>query len=261
MNKMSVKPNVYEFKTLSEYLRAIYQYRKAVEQSFSYEKWAGEMGIKSRSYLRYLALGEKPPTLSIVPALLQGLKLNDEESTYLLLLVNCEVAPSHGLKALYLREIFNQWTHYIQEIEVQDLGEFLADPLIPQLFTYLSFEDASSDPETWARDFDCELERIDKALKCLIWQKLVDCKVREDGTILYRAANSHFKVPSEAGNGYLKAFHTEGIRQAYEAAQGPSEKRKLYSTFVALSPEQYQKAQALIQEFNGKMLAVFDEKL
>jgi len=260
MTKKPTLPVVFEYRDLSEYLKDVYKFRKAHENYFSYEKWADEMGLKSRSYLRYLVLGEKTATATLLPTLLRGLKLHEDEVAYFVLLFNFQVAPTADIKAVYTREIFKVWSRRIQETEIKDLAEFLADPLIPQLFTYLSFEDSPADAKQWAQDLNCDIARIQNALKCLIWQKLVDGHVLENGDTLYRTASPFFRVPQNPANTHLRNFHLEGIKQAQDAALGDPENRKLYSTFVALSPEQYTRAQELIRDFNRQLLAIFNER-
>lgn len=258
--KTAVKPNIYDYNNLPGFLKALYKYRKSTEEGFSYEAWAGEMGIRSRSYLRYLVLGEKPPTHSIIPALIKGLRLSEEELTYLTLLVNYQLATTDSMRALYLREIYKRGTRHLQESTIQDISAFLSDPLVPQLYTYLSFADSPSNLERWAQDFRSSVERIQNALKCLIWQNLVIGEIKEDGSIIYRTENEFFRIPSSPDNQYIRTFHAVGLKQAQEAVHGPTENRKLYSTFIALSADQFQKAQELIQEFNTQLLAIFNEK-
>ncbi|AFY02411.1 TIGR02147 family protein [Bdellovibrio bacteriovorus] len=258
--KTAVKPNIYDYNSLPGFLKALYKYRKSTEEGFSYEVWAGEMGIRSRSYLRYLVLGEKPPTHSVIPALIKGLQLNEDELTYMNILVNFQLATTDSMRTLYLREIYKRCTRNLQETTIQDISAFFSDPLVPQLFTYLSFADSPSNLESWAQDFRSSIERIQNALKCLIWQKLVIGEVKEDGSTIYRTENDFFRIPSSPDNQHVRSFHAEGLRQAQEAVRGPTENRKLYSTFIALSADQFQKAQELIQDFNSQLLAIFNEK-
>ncbi len=260
MKQNPQRPIVYDYRDLTEYLKDFYKYRKRNEPSFSYEKWAEEMGLKSRSYLRYLVLGEKIPSAGLLPSLLKGLQLDDEETSYFITLFNYQSAPNNEIKAVYTRTIFRAWTRRIQEIEIPDISEFLSDALVPQLFTYLSFEDSPSNLDQWSRDLNCDSERIKKALKCLIWQKLVNGAVQENGDILYRAASPYFRVPSGASSIHIRAFHLEGLKQAQAAIQDSPENRKMYSAFFALSPEQFARAQELVQDFNKQLLTIFNEK-
>jgi uncharacterized protein (TIGR02147 family) len=253
-------PIIYDYKDFAEYLNALYKFRKTTEVSFSYEKWAEEMGLKSRSYLRSMVMAEKAPTMTLVPSLLRGLNLSEEETSYFITLINLQLAPTPEIRTIYTKEIFRRWTRRIQEVEIQDIAEFLADPIVPQLFTYLSFEDSPSDIEQWARDLRCSADTIKNALRCLIWQKLVDGKIQDNGETIYKTTSEFFRIPSDSHNAHLKRFHAEGIKQAQAAVQENSEHRKMYSAFVALSADQYAKAQMLIQDFNQQVLAIFNEK-
>jgi uncharacterized protein (TIGR02147 family) len=258
--KLTQAPCVFDYRDLSEYLKDIYKYRKATEAGFSYEKWADEIGLKSRSHLRYLVLGEKSAANSMLPLLLNSLKLTEDETAHFVNLFHLQIATTPEIKAVYIRQIFKVWVHHLETTDILNFSEFLSDPIIPQLFAYLSFEDAPTDIQQWSRDLQCDVERVQNALRCLIWQKLVEGRVSENGETSYATTSPYFRIPSSDGNTYLRAFHLEGIKQAEEVARGNPENRKLYSTFVALSSEQYQRAQQLIQDFNLQLLALFDEK-
>lgn len=260
MSEKSAKPNIFRYRECSEFLNDLYKFRKRTEPSFSYEKWAQEMDLRSRSYLRYICRGEKPPTATILPNLLRGLNLNSEESSYFITLVNLASTTDSSVKALYTKEIFRCWTQKIQETPVTEVLEFLADPMIPQLFTYLSFEDSPTNVNQWIQDLRSTPERIQNALRCLIWQKLVEGQLLENGEIRYRTTNSFFKVPTTPANSHIRNFHLEGLEQAKEAVNKSPETRKMYSAFFALSADQFQRAQELIQNFNSQILAVFNEK-
>jgi uncharacterized protein (TIGR02147 family) len=258
MKKPLVKPQVYDHRNLSEYLTAVYEYRKRAEYGFSYEKWAEEMSIKSRSYLRQVALGKKIPAATLLPSLLKGLSLNSEETNYFVALFNQVIAPTPEIKAIYNKEIFKTWTRKIQEVQIQDLTQFLADPMIAHLFTYLSFDDSPSDLAQWSQDLNCDQERIERALKILIWQNLVEGKMDDDGQVMYRTTSPYFTIPSGASQ-HIRQFHMEGIKQAQASFDGPKEHRKMWSGFVALSEVQHAKAVEIINEFNQQLVAIFNE--
>jgi uncharacterized protein (TIGR02147 family) len=252
-------PIIYDYRDLSEYLREVYKFRKHQESSFSYEKWADEMGLKSRSYLRMIVTGQKSPATNLLPSLLKGLILNPEETSYFVSLFNHQSAPTPEIKAIYTKEIFRAWTRRIQETEVANLAEFLADPVIAHLFTYLSFDDSPSDISQWSRDLNATPERINQALRCLIWQKLVDGKIQDDGQIIYRTSSPIFTIPSGAASDHVRQFHIEGIKQAHASFDQPKENRKMWSAFVALSGDQHARATDLINDFNKRLVAIFSE--
>lgn len=252
------KPVVYDYKDLTEYLKDVYKFRKRHESSFSYDKWSDEMELKSRAYLRSLVLGEKSIPGHLLPVLARGLQLNSEEMSYFVSLFNYHTAPTGEIKAIYGREIFKVWSRHVQEIEISEISDFLSDSMTPYLFTYLSFDDSPSDINQWAKDLNCDVDRVRNALKCLIWHKLVDGKVSEDGQCIYRTVLPNFRIPSIDSSSYLKSFHLNGLRDTEVAMV--NESSKAYATFVALSPEQYVKAQELIVEFNRQLLATFNDQ-
>jgi uncharacterized protein (TIGR02147 family) len=253
------QPVVFEFQDAALYLKEVYKFRKRGEPGFSYDKWAGEMGFKSRAYLRALILGEKPLSESLLPNFLQGLKLTEEETEYFTLLIRYSIAPTLELRKIYGRQMIGIWKTKLQSVEVKDVAEFLSDPLIPALFTYLSFDDASSDMATLAKDFSCTEDRLQKALRSLIWTRLIDGRVGPEGQVQYQTIETHFRVPSLPGHSSLKNFHVEGLKLAQKAAEMEPANRKMYSCFIALNDKQFQEAQELIQDFNQKLLALFEQ--
>lgn len=53
------KPNIFEYLDIISYLSDYYMYRKSIHSGFSYESWAAELELKSRSFLRMMVLGKK----------------------------------------------------------------------------------------------------------------------------------------------------------------------------------------------------------
>jgi uncharacterized protein (TIGR02147 family) len=251
-------PNIYEFLDLRLYLFEIYQCRKLKESDFSYEKWAQEMGFRSRSYLRSIVIGEKPMHESLLVPLTKSLSLDVQQTDYLTLLLRYSIAPTTSLKESYGRQLIREWKAQIQKVEIADIVEFLSDSLIPVVFTYLSFKDVSSNLNVMCRFLNCEADRLQNCLRVLIWQKLVDGTIDDQGQIQYKTIQPYFKIPSLPGNPILKTFHQEGLRLANHAMERPASERKFYATFVAMSDDQFQKFQELIQDFNQRLLAICD---
>jgi uncharacterized protein (TIGR02147 family) len=252
------KPDIFEYLDLRQYLSDIYKFRKNSEYGFSYEKWAGEMEFRSRAYLRALVIGEKPLHESLLLPLTKSLQLDVERTDYLTMLLRYSLAPSPELKESYGRQLMQKWKVYLQQATIVDIAEFLSDAMIPVIFTYLSFKDASSDLQTMAKVLSCDVQRIQNCLRCLIWQKLVDGSVDEQGQIHYQTVQPFFSVPSQVGSGFIKSFHKEGLKLAENAIEKPSSERKCYATFVAMNEEQFGKFQEMIQDFNQRVLGTFD---
>ena len=251
------KPDIFDYLDLRLYLEDLYKYRKTTESGFSYEAWAAEIGFRSRSYLRDLVIGKKPLHDSLLLPLSRGLDLDQDRLDYLILLMHYSVAPSVDLKLSYGRQLLYKWKVKIQQVQIADLVGFLSDSLVPVLFTYLSFPDASSDLEQMAEYFGVERERIQNSLRCLVWQKIVDGQFDEQGRVYYKTVQPFFAVPSENGNSLLKSFHKEGLKLAEQAMDRPSAERKCYATFLAMDEKQFLEFQKVVQDFNQRILGAF----
>lgn len=254
------RPNIFEFLDISDYLKEIYKFKKHNEKNFSYEVWVSELELKSRGHLRAIVIGETKLTENLVESFIKGLSLTASEAEYFLLLTKYSCADSPQFKEIYGKSLIPLWQTNLRALQINDIAEFLSDTIIPVVFTYLSFEDTPSDMNIMSEKLNCNVERIQNAIKCLVWQKLVDGIVNESGEITYKTTKPFFNIPTSPNNFYLKNFHLEGLKLAEKAHDFPADLRKYYTTFVALSPEQLLKAQQIIQDCNQRILALFNTK-
>lgn len=255
---MKQRPNIFEYLDLKSYLGDVYNYRKTKEASFSYQRWADEMGIRSRAYLRAIVIGEKAAQESLTSSLLKGLQLSEDEAEQFILLLRAETAATPELKQLHTRQLMANWKVKLQQLEVKDSSEFLSDPFLPVLFTYLSFDQNSPNQKKMCEDLQCQPTELQEALRKLIWLKLIDGTVLDSGDISYKTIQPFFRVPSTNASPYLKEFHRKGIQLAEKAAELPSDQRKFYSTFVALNSDEFKQVQDLISDFNQRLLKLFN---
>lgn len=253
------KPNLFEYLDVGLYLKDYYKFRKAKENGFSYELWVDELGLKSRGHLRSIVIGETKLTENLILDFIKGLKLNDPEAEYFALLTRYSTTTSNELKSVYGKTLLPFWKAQLHKIEISNSDDFLSDSAIPVVFTYLSFEDSACAINEICQALGYPYERVQNALKCLIWWKLIDGDVSPHGDIKYRTIKTYFNVPSAANNNYLKNFHIEGLALAKQAHDYPAEIRKYYSTFVAFSPEQFLEAQRMIQECQDRILAMVED--
>lgn len=253
------EPNIFEYLEIQLYLKEIYKFKKAKLSSFSYDLWATELGFKSRGHLRDIVIGNADLTEKLIPLFTAGLKLDPETSEYFTLLSRYSTASSATTKAVYGKSLIQSWKVKLHQVEVTDISSFLSDAIIPVLFTYLSFDDTSSDITDIAKALNSDELRVQNALRCLVWQKLVDGQINLDGSIKYKVAHAFFKIPDLPGNDFLKDFHIQGLNLAIESHALPSDSRKFYSAFVALDMKQFAEVQNILKESNEKILSLFEK--
>ncbi len=254
------KPHLFEYLDVSQFLKDLYKFRKSSDAGFSYEAWAAELSFKSRAHLRSIVVGEIPLTENLISTFVDGLKLDAESAQYFTLLAKYSTASTPLAKQTYGKPLILLWKLKLGQVAVQDIAQFLSDALIPVVFTYLSFDDSASDAEEIARQLGYEASRVQSALKCLIWQKLVDGQVSDSGQVVYKTVQPFFKIPDVPNSPYLRNFHIEGLKLAEKAQEPeyPKDFRRFYSYFVALSPAEFSEVQKMIQDCNDRILALFD---
>jgi uncharacterized protein (TIGR02147 family) len=250
------QPCLYQYLDVSLYLKDFYKFKKSSAPSFSYEFWANEIGFKSRGHLRDIIIGKAELTESLIPVFIKGLKLNPNETEHFTLLVRYSTAKSEITKAIYGKILMANWKAKLNEIEIVDIESFLSDSVTPIVFTYLSFDDTASDLKEISSILGYEQVRVQNALRCLIWQKLVDGQIDDRGLIKYKTTQPFFKIPDVPGDNFLRNFHVDGLKLAIQAHDYPSQSRKFYSTFVALDQNQFVEIQNLVQDCHQKILAL-----
>lgn len=253
------QPCLYQYLEISLYLKDLYKFKKSAISSFSYDLWAKEIGFKSRGHLRDIVIGKAELTESLIPVFIKGLNLNTTEIEHFTLLVRYSTAQSDITKAIYGKLLMANWKAKLNEIEIIDIESFLSDSVIPIVFTYLSFDDTASDLKEISSLLGYDKTRIQNALRCLIWQKLVDGQIDTQGVIKYKTTQPFFKIPDLPGNNFLRNFHIDGLNLAIQAHDFPTQSRKFYSSFMAVDDDQFIQIQNLIQQCHEKILALCNQ--
>ncbi|QLY26476.1 TIGR02147 family protein [Bdellovibrio sp. KM01] len=87
-------PDIFEFLNVHHFLEQIYVYRKSIESGFSYQRWADEMGIKDRSYLRQIVTGTRSVNSEMSEKLESNIRFTDLELQYFRALIEYSTADS-----------------------------------------------------------------------------------------------------------------------------------------------------------------------
>ncbi|MES2802603.1 MAG: TIGR02147 family protein [Bdellovibrionota bacterium] len=252
-------PTIYEYLNISDYLKDIYKYRKANERHFSYDVWAKELDFKSRGHLREIIIGISVLNDQLIPAFLKNLDLDESEIQHFVLLSKYTYANDPSVKASFGKSLISSWKFHLSKIEVIEIQDFLSDNLIPSLFTYLSYNNTLCDIESLAQIFKCQNEQIRNAIKCLVWHKLIDGHLEQDGKIVYKTTKPYFFIPDFANNIYLEKFHKDGLLLAEQAHKEPAGTRKFYSYFLAISESEFLESQKLINQFFDNLIFKYSQ--
>lgn len=232
------KPNIYEFLDVSSYLTSFYQYRKSKTASFSYEIWAIELGIKSRSLLRMVVLGQRPITKSFAETLSYGLQLNPNEIKYYFLLVEHTRAKSKQQKNFIWKQMLPLLKSQESRHEIAD-ANFISSHWLPKIQTILSFSDIDRTSETISSLLGLEIEAVQKFLLELEKLAVVKREQQDSEVPTWTTAAECFKVPDSIQNAALKDYYLKSFEDAKQAIDLPPELRRFRSLLIPLSSEEY----------------------
>lgn len=247
MNNETVKPLIFDYLDVSSYLLDFYKYRKSGSKIFSYESWAQELGIKSRSLLRMVVMGERPLTPTLTKAISYGLPLNEQELKYFFLLVEYNRAKTKEQKNFF-------WKQMIPLIKSQEArtelhaDDFLSSHWLPKIQSLLSFTDLNKTAPNIATLLNMKTEEVQSCLNALVALSVVKEHKVSDAESSWSSQIESFKVPEAIQHSALKQYYLRSFDDAKNAIALPSEVRKFRSLLLPLSPEEYSEVLMKLEE-------------
>lgn len=237
------KPELRSYLSIQQYLADIYNYRKENEDSFSYEKWANEIGIKNRSYLRLVVSGRRLVSADVKELLIRHFGLEGADKEYFTYLVLYSQSRHENQKRTYGRKLISLLKQELDQFEVERYYDFVADPLLPKLRTLIGYEDIDRTPQVLSRLLNTSESIIQNGLNKLADLELAELK---DGT--WRAQQKDVKVRDRAADVALHQFHTHSLNEALKAHHLNADLRKFRSVLMSMNESEYQ---TFLSDFQG----------
>lgn len=237
--------NIKEFQNALTFLQQYYANRKSQDRQFSYEVWAQELSLKSRSYLRLVIVGQRPINEALVQAFTNFFKFTDEEAEYFSVLVEytqcrkIEQRRTLGLKLVSLNPRSQD------RIEAEQHFEFLSDILLPRLQTICGFEDSPMDKKVLAKICGIEVDSLNEKLR-----KLENLGLMQD----QKPVKRHWKVPASGHALGHKEFYKASLKEAEKAIELPFDERKFRGLMVAMNSEEFTDFQKDFEAFAKEQL-------
>ncbi|WP_374073973.1 TIGR02147 family protein [Bdellovibrio bacteriovorus] len=251
------KPQIKKYLSSFKFLQDYYSFRKETEPFFSYEAWAREAGFDDRTYLRLVVSGKRPINEKMMILFQNSLQLDAEERLYFSALVNYTQSKNQEQRKVFEMQLSRMNTPKVEQDEIKNHYEFLANPLLAKLKTLLSFADIPKTSEKLALIFDVEVTEMDSALLALEKMGLAH-KVEQAGEVHWQSNQRSWKVPSEFMDNGLREFYRNSLVQAQQAIDYPVEDRRFRSLFLAMSSEEYQGFLKDFEEFVQERLKKHD---
>ncbi|AHZ85744.1 DUF4423 domain-containing protein [Bdellovibrio bacteriovorus] len=249
----TTKPQLKDYLNVTFFLKDIYAFRKAHEDSFSYESWAFELGFEHRSFLRQVVIGRRALTDTTAAQISQRMFFTEAEREHFMVLYRysrSRTQPERDLFGKRLMQILKD-NYYQTEVEVSE--DFLRSPLFPRMQVLLSLGDKAKTVEEMARLLQADVLEVEKGIVILTRLNLA-----EQVGAGYRATVSSFKVPSSLGNEVLLNYHKNNLQEAISATNLPGHLRRYKSLILAMSQEEFEQFLKNMDAFVKEQLHRFD---
>jgi len=257
MDSPSRRPVVYEYLSPQAFLQDYYTYRKSLAPGFSYEAWACELGLQSKSFLRLIVIGKKKPSPKFLLAFSDSAFDDKAEQKYFSYLTQYSMAATQSARDQILPKMLEVTRLRTSVKLISDCPSFTLNPLLPRLFSILSFKDIKATAETCAHILKVELADIVQALQTLRKLDLAH-PAFEDGSEIWKAVSDVFHVPDSFGSVNLMDFHKQSLMDAMNAFHQPKELRKYQSMLLPMSAEDLQSFQKSLDQFMTEQLLKFN---
>jgi len=259
MDSRLARPTVYDYLELLSYLQDYYKFRKSHDKNFSYESWAGELELNSRSFLRLIVSGKKKASARFIEAFSRLNFMTKNEENYFLYLVKYSQAANSKDRQLYSHKMMGILKHEYEAQIVTEKADYISDPLLPRLLSLLSFTDLRATAVKCARLLKTDMSQIEEALKKLESMKLAE-QTDIDGNTIWIALSDAFHVPDNQGSFNLMKFHEKSLMEAIEAFHQPHQLRRYKSLFIPLNEASLEKFNMALENFISEQLLLNNSK-
>ncbi|WP_413288351.1 TIGR02147 family protein [Bdellovibrio sp. HCB337] len=250
-------PEVKNYLQVHQYLQDVYAFRKAKESGFSYESWAAELGVSSRSHLRLSIIGRRNISDALVQLFVSNLKLVNTDKDYFLLLVLYSQSSNSSQKTHYAKKMADLISVKIEKKSVAPTLVLLKDPTVIALRLLLTFEDVSGSEEELSHQVGAPLEEIQDKLKVLRSHGLV----QEESLGQWRATSKWIQFIDQADNSGIRAYHAASLEAAKRSIEFPVDTRYFRSLTWALNAEEYQSFLQDLSQFVEQMNAKYEKNI
>ena len=245
-------PVIFDYLDVVQYLSDHFKWRKLAEPKHSYSAWAHELGLGSKTLLRFILQKKRLISAKAASAFRSNLRLAEEEAIYFEALLSYSQASKATERHAYGTALMAlQRTRYAQiDLKPNDSAHDVHGPV---LLTLLTFKDILWTVETLSEALRTDVATVELSLRKFTEAGLIN--TNESGQ--YRAMAEAFRIPASHGQANLRAFHSHWLDQAKIAMDQPAKTRNYRSLKFALTPDEYKLCLERIDEFALTILNQF----
>lgn len=247
-------PVVSSYLNVHLYLQDVYRFRKLNEKYFSYEHWSQELGLTSKSYLRFAILGKRRISDSLAQKFCDSLKLSEPEKEYFCILILYTQTSQPEQKRRYGKKLTQLLRESLPMAEVEPVESLMANPLYLMIRNFLSFPDAFKSTAFLAKTFGIEVSATESILERLSAAGFIQFKNDE-----WCAVHEDIKIADKPKNETLLEYHRLSLARAIQAQQMPFDERHYRSLGLVLSRKEYADYLNELDGFAKKIYAKYNQ--
>lgn len=248
-----MQPNIFDYMDIQHFLQDLFRQRKMADPTFSYGRWAQQLGFNNKTLLRLILQGKRKISAKTRLQFKVFLALEPLANEYFDVLTDyCQATSVSQKQILGLRLIQIQRRNFVQPEVSADLS-LLQDAYGPIVLTLISSSQSALTAPEIEEKVCLASERVSLILKNLLQDGLI---AHEDGH--FRAVHSTFKINNHFGHQGLRNFYSHWLRQSVAAIDLPYELRRFRSLQILLSEDEFEDLNKSFQEFVLANLSRFE---
>lgn len=252
-----IKPDVKKYLDCYLFLQDIYKYQKKENTNFSYQNWCMHLGLKSKSYLRFVVLGKRKISLELLNKLIRWLDFADLiDEQYFLLLVQYTQQTDEKLKLLLSKKLMNILRTENEANSVVIVDPTISDPLSFQIRDLVSYDDVLHTDESISKVFNKTQSEIEKYLEMLVSKNLI----YRNQLGYWRSTQKSIKINDDQGNSILHDFHTKSLLDSIQLIKTDDHQKKFRTLHLALTNEEFADINAKIYNLLTDIFNEYSQK-
>lgn len=244
--------NILQYTHILTYFADYYNYRKNKDPLFSYDIWAAELNLKSRSSLRLVRTGKRNITEAFTKKFCQYVQFNLVEKKHFSLLAHhLNDNISDELKGIFLDKIYESREIEHTFLEADESDHFISHPLAPTVQVLTGFKDIQFTAIQMADLLGVELNQVTEALTLLKQQELVEASTSRTPT--WKSTIKPFKVKKSKSSPSLLRYYTNIMAEAQKSLSSAREDKHYRSLTLAIDPSRVDEAKTEMEDLIRKL--------
>lgn len=248
------KPLLKRYLSITEYLKAYYDYRKLTDSSFSYERWSNEFNFKSKSSLQMMCVGRRNISKTLIKNFCEKENLSDSEKCYFLLLAKLQNTNNVDMKKTYLDKIFELTDFNFKTNEIKNAFDFVSNPEMCIVQVLLAVDDLEATEENLAKIAQLKLKKIKAILQKL--KNLGLCfsiHSEKNEKVIWKAKYKFFTVNDESQDLALNFYHLQTAKELEKVVSQNIIDKKMKSLLLTIGESDYSELVEIIDQFTNKL--------